>query len=53
MMTINGDVRAREAYARSLGLNYRLRTDAETDWILQNNLRFLEDYFRGATIRFC
>ena len=50
MMTINGDVRAREAYARSLGLYYRLRTDAETDWILQNNLRFLEDYFRGTSI---
>ena len=39
-----------EAYARSLGLYYRLRTDIETDWILQNNLRFLEDYFRGKSI---
>ncbi len=39
-----------EAYANSLGLYYRLRTDAETDWILQNNLRFLEDYFRGTSI---
>lgn len=39
-----------EDYANSLGLYYRLRTDAETDWILQNNLRFLEDYFRGKSI---
>lgn len=39
-----------EAYAKSLGLYYRLRTDAETDWILQNNLRFLEDYFRGTSL---
>lgn len=37
-----------EAYARSLGLYYQLRTDAEINWILQNNLRFLEDYFRGT-----
>ncbi len=37
-----------EAYARSLGLYYRLRTDTEINWILQNNLRFLEDYFRGT-----
>ena len=37
-----------EAYAKSLGLYYRLRTDTEIDWVLQNNLRFLEDYFRGA-----
>lgn len=26
----------------------KLRTDAEINWILQNNLRFLEDYFRGT-----
>ena len=39
-----------EAYAKSLGLYYRLRTDAEIDWVLQNNLQFLEDYFRGASI---
>jgi hypothetical protein len=37
-----------EAYARSLGLYYQLRTDAEINWRLQNNLRFLEDYFRGT-----
>lgn len=37
-----------EAYAQSLGLYYQLRTDAEIDWTLQNNLQFLEDYFRGA-----
>ena len=39
-----------EAHAESLGLYYRLRTDTEIDWILQNNLRFLEDYFRGPLI---
>ena len=39
-----------EAYARSLGLYYRLRTDTEINWILQNNLRFLEDYFRGTSL---
>ena len=39
-----------EAHASSLGLYYRLRTDTEIDWILQNNLRFLEDYFRGLLI---
>ena len=38
-----------EAYAQSLGLYYRLKTDAEIDWTLQNNLQFLEDYFRGAS----
>ena len=37
-----------ESHASSLGLYYRLRTDTEIDWVLQNNLRFLEDYFRGA-----
>ena len=37
-----------EAHAKSLGLYYRLRTNTEIDWILQNNLRFLEDYFRGT-----
>ncbi len=48
MILINGNVLAREAYAQSLGLYYQLRTDAEIDWTLQNNLQFLEDYFRGA-----
>ncbi|MDJ0576321.1 MAG: hypothetical protein QNJ65_14270 [Xenococcaceae cyanobacterium MO_234.B1] len=33
----------------ALGLYYRLRTDAEIDWILQDNLQFLEDYFRGTS----
>jgi transposase InsO family protein/transposase len=37
-----------EAHAKSLGLYYRLRTDTEINWVLQNNLRFLEDYFRGT-----
>ena len=38
-----------EAYAKSLGLYYQLKTDAEIDWTLQNNLQFLEEYFRGAS----
>ncbi len=38
-----------EAYAQSLGLYYRVRTDGEIDWILQDNLQFLEDYFRGTS----
>ena len=38
-----------EAYAQALGLYYQLRTDGEIDWTLQNNLQFLEDYFRGAS----
>ena len=38
-----------EAYAQSLGLYYQLRTDGEIDWTLQNNLQFLEDYFRGSS----
>ena len=39
-----------EFYAESLGLYYRLRTDAEINWTLQNNLQFLEDYFRGTSV---
>lgn len=35
-----------EAYAATYGLFYRVRTSAEIDWNLQNNLRFLEDYLR-------
>jgi transposase InsO family protein len=30
-----------------LGGSYRVRTSAEIDWILQRNLRFLEDYLRS------
>jgi hypothetical protein len=46
--TIGGDVRYSEDYAQAMGLYYRLRTNAEIDWVVQNNLQFLEDYFRGA-----
>jgi transposase InsO family protein len=35
-----------EAYAKRLGLFYAVRSSAEIDWILQRNLRFLEDYLR-------
>ena len=39
-----------EIYAESLGLYYRLRTEQDINWILQNNQQFLEDYFRGPSI---
>ncbi len=35
-----------EAYAKPLGLFYAVRSSAEIDWVLQRNLRFLEDYLR-------
>jgi hypothetical protein len=35
-----------EAYAKELGLTYRLFSSAEIDWVYQRNLRFLEDYLR-------
>jgi transposase InsO family protein len=37
---------AGEAYAKPLGLFYAVRSSAEIDWVLQRNLRFLEDYLR-------
>jgi putative transposase len=37
-----------EDYAQAMGLYYRLRTNAEIDWVVQNNLQFLEDYLRGS-----
>lgn len=33
-----------QAYAEEFGLNFRVRSSNEIDWIFQNNLRFLEDY---------
>jgi len=33
-----------EHFAEAFGLLYRLRSDAEIDWVLQRNLRFLADY---------
>jgi putative transposase len=38
-----------ERYAEKLALAYRVRSDAEIDWILQRNLHFLEDYWREAS----
>ena len=36
-----------EEYARTYGLSFRIRTSDEIDWILQRNIRFLEDYLIG------
>ena len=36
-----------EAYAKPLGLFYAVRSSAEIDWMLQRNLRFLEDYLQA------
>jgi hypothetical protein len=33
-----------ERFAAKLGLLYRLRSSSEIDWVLQRNLRFLNDY---------
>ena len=42
-----------EVHASALGLDYRVWSSAEINWILQRNLQFLEDYLRfdsaGAT----
>ena len=35
-----------ETYASELGLNFRVWSSASIDWILQQNLEFLADYFR-------
>ena len=36
-----------EAYAKPLGLFYRIRSSRENDWTYLRNLRFLEEYLRG------
>ncbi len=36
-----------EAYAKPLGLFYRLRSSRANDWTYLRNLRFLEEYLRG------
>jgi putative transposase len=36
-----------EEYAAQFGLSYRVRSSDEIDWMLQRNVQFLEDYFRG------
>jgi Mu transposase-like protein len=33
-----------ERFAKQFGLYYRLRSSADIDWVLQRNLRFLQDY---------
>jgi hypothetical protein len=33
-----------ERYAKQFGLDYRLRSSADIDWVLQRNLRFMQDY---------
>ena len=33
-----------ERFAAEFGLSYRLRSSSEIDWVLQRNLRFLNDY---------
>jgi putative transposase len=39
-----------EAYARALGLNYRVRSAREIDWIFQRNMQFLDDYLRTENV---
>lgn len=34
--------------AQSLGLYYRIRCNAEIDWVFQNNLHFIEDYLHPS-----
>ena len=36
------------AYAKGLGLYYRVRSSAEIDWVFQRNVQFLEDYLRAG-----
>lgn len=36
-----------EAYARDYNLGYALCSSSSIDWVLQRNLRFLEDYLRA------
>ncbi len=36
-----------EHYAEQFGLYYQVWSSAETDWIVQRNLIFLQDYFRA------
>jgi transposase InsO family protein len=35
-----------EAHGSAMGLDYRVWSSAEINWILQRNFQFLEDYFR-------
>lgn len=37
-----------ETYAAFLGLSYTVRSSRDINWVFQENIQFLEDYFRGA-----
>jgi hypothetical protein len=37
-----------ETYAAPLALNYTVRSSHDINWIFQENIQFLEDYFRGT-----
>jgi len=39
-----------EERASALGLNYRVWSSAQVNWILQRNLQFLEDYLRFTSV---
>jgi len=36
-----------ETYAGRLGLTYTVRSSRDINWVFQENMQFLEDYFRG------
>lgn len=38
-----------EMYAALLGLSYTVKSSRDINWVFQENIQFLEDYFRGAT----
>ena len=46
MIAANGAARLGEAYASTLGFDYRVWSSDEINWILQRNLQFLDDYLR-------
>ena len=37
-----------ETYAGRLGLHYTVRSSRDINWVFQQNMQFLEDYFRGT-----
>jgi putative transposase len=39
-----------EEYAKPYGLDYRVRSTAEIDWVFQRNVVFLEDYLHAETL---
>jgi putative transposase len=40
-----------ENYANQYGLGFRIRTSKELNWVLQKNLRFLEDYLVADNLK--